>query len=107
MTLQTELFMLRRDAGMKQEELATIVGVRRETIGLLEHGKYNPSLNLALDIASVFGKNVEEIFTFYPETEEEIKKAKNIKAKNSELRKKAEQKETQQNILKALAPEKF
>ena len=49
---------------MKQEELAQLVGVRRETIGNLENGKYNPSLKLAMDIARVFGCTVEELFCF-------------------------------------------
>lgn len=48
---------------MKQEELASKVGVRRETIGNLENGKYNPSLVLAWNIAKVFGVTIEEIFT--------------------------------------------
>ena len=48
---------------MKQEELARLVGVRRETIGNLEKGKYNPSLVLAWNIAQVFGVTIEEIFT--------------------------------------------
>ena len=49
--------------GMKQEELARRVGVRRETIGNLENGRYNPSLVLAWNIAGVFGVPIEEIFT--------------------------------------------
>ena len=48
---------------MKQEELAARVGVRRETIGNLEKGKYNPSLVLASNIAKVFGVTIEELFT--------------------------------------------
>ena len=48
---------------MKQEELAARVGVRRETIGNLEKGKYNPSLVLAWNIAKVFGVTIEELFT--------------------------------------------
>ena len=48
---------------MKQEELAARVGVRRETIGNLEKGKYNPSLVLAWNIAKVFGVTLEELFT--------------------------------------------
>lgn len=48
---------------MKQEELAATVGVRRETIGNLEKGKYNPSLVLAWNIAKVFSVSIEEIFT--------------------------------------------
>ncbi|WP_300253059.1 helix-turn-helix transcriptional regulator [uncultured Subdoligranulum sp.] len=49
--------------GMKQEDLARLVGVRRETIGNLEKGRYNPSLVLAWNIAKVFGVTIEEIFT--------------------------------------------
>lgn len=49
--------------GMKQEELAARTGVRRETIGNLEKGKYNPSLVLAWHIAKVFHVTIEEIFT--------------------------------------------
>ena len=45
---------------LKQEELAKLVGVRRETIGNLEKGKYNPSLVLAWNIAQVFGVPIEE-----------------------------------------------
>lgn len=52
---------------MKQEELAKLVGVRRETIGNLEKGRYNPSLVLAWNIAQVFGVSIEEIFTVEPE----------------------------------------
>lgn len=48
---------------MKQEELAAKVGVRRETIGNLEKGTYNPSLVLAWNIAKVFDVAIEEIFT--------------------------------------------
>lgn len=48
---------------MKQEELASIVGVRRETIGNLEKGRYNPSLVLAWNIAKVFDVTIEEVFT--------------------------------------------
>ncbi len=49
--------------GMKQEDLAKLTGVRRETIGNLEKGKYNPSLVLAWNIAKVFQISIEEIFT--------------------------------------------
>ena len=48
---------------LKQEELPRRVGVRRETIGNLEKGRYNPSLVLAWNIAKVFGVPIEEIFT--------------------------------------------
>lgn len=54
---------LRARHDMKQEELAAMVGVRRETIGNLEKGKYNPSLVLAWNIAKVFGVTIEDVFT--------------------------------------------
>ncbi len=62
--LKTKLHELRKERNMQQVELATLVGVRRETIGNLENGKYNPSLKLAMDIAKVFDRTVEEIFFF-------------------------------------------
>lgn len=62
--LVTKIHELRRERNMQQAELAELVGVRRETIGNLENGKYNPSLKLAIDIAKVFGKTVEEVFMF-------------------------------------------
>ncbi|MCI9195146.1 MAG: helix-turn-helix transcriptional regulator [Angelakisella sp.] len=49
--------------GLNQEELARLVGVRRETISNLEKGRYNPSLVLAWNIAKVFGVAIEEVFT--------------------------------------------
>ena len=55
---------------MKQEELARLVGVLRETIGNLEKGRYNPSLVLAWNIAQVFGVSIEEIFTVEPEQQD-------------------------------------
>lgn len=52
---------------MTQNELAKLVGVRRETIVHLENGKYNPSLKLAMDIAKVFDTTVENLFKFIEE----------------------------------------
>lgn len=65
--LQTRIKELRAAHGMDQAQLAELVGVRRETIGRLENGQYNPSLRLAMDIAKVFGLTVEQIFTFTEE----------------------------------------
>ena len=47
---------------MTQEQLASQVEVTRQTIIALEAGKYLPSLHLAIKIARVFGKQVEEVF---------------------------------------------
>ena len=49
---------------LTQEELAKKVNVRRETIVFLEQNKYNPSLKLAHDLASVFSVAIEELFIF-------------------------------------------
>lgn len=65
--LKTRIHELRRAVNMQQAELADLVGVRRETISNLEKGKYNPSLKLAMDIAKVFHKTVEEVFQFVDE----------------------------------------
>ena len=57
----------RERLGITQGELANRVGVRRETIVHLENGKYNPSLRLAMDIASLFETTVETLFRFVEE----------------------------------------
>jgi DNA-binding XRE family transcriptional regulator len=67
MTLKTRLREFRARDNMTQEDLATLVGVRRETIVHLEKGDYNPSLKLAMDIARVFGTTVETLFAFTDE----------------------------------------
>lgn len=64
MALSTKLREYREAKGLKQADLAELVGVRRETIVNLEKGKYNPSLKLAMDIAKVFHTTVEELFFF-------------------------------------------
>jgi len=55
---------------MTQQELAGRVGVSRQTVIAIEKGKYNPSVGLALRIASVFGMSVEALFSL-DETEGE------------------------------------
>ncbi len=60
--IKTRIREYRAKYNMKQEELAARVGVRRETIGNLEKGRYNPSLVLAWKIAQVFGVPIEELF---------------------------------------------
>lgn len=58
----TNLKSYREAAKLTQKELADKVGVRRETIVHLEGNKYNPSLELALQIAKVFDVSVDTIF---------------------------------------------
>ena len=55
----------------KQEELAAIVGVSRQTIISIEKGRYNPSIILAFKIAKHYGKSIEEIFIYEEEKHEE------------------------------------
>jgi DNA-binding XRE family transcriptional regulator len=64
MALKTRIREYREKTGMKQSELAELVGARRETIVHLENGKYNRSLKLAMDIAKVFHVTVEDLFEF-------------------------------------------
>lgn len=54
----------RLSKGLTQEQLADMVGVRRETIMRLEKAQYNPSLKLAVDISRAVGAAIEEIFVF-------------------------------------------
>lgn len=51
-------------AGMdlSQEELAELVGVTRQTIGMIEAGKYNPTLNLCLAICKALHKTLDKLF---------------------------------------------
>ena len=51
---------------MSRRELADALGVHYQTIGYLERGEYNPSLNLALRIAAFFDVPVEVIFSIEP-----------------------------------------
>ena len=66
--IQNRMKEFRAKYNMKQEDLAKLVGVRREPIGNLENGRYNPSLVLAWNIAIVFGVAIEEIFTVEEES---------------------------------------
>lgn len=65
--LVTKLKQYRASHNLSQADLAKAVGVRRETIGNLENGKYNPSLKLAMDIAKLFSVSIEDIFSYNSE----------------------------------------
>jgi putative transcriptional regulator len=52
----------RIESDMKQEDLAKIVGVTRQTIGLIEAGDYNPTLNLCISICKALGKTLNDLF---------------------------------------------
>ncbi|RWS45213.1 transcriptional regulator [Bacillus mycoides] len=64
MAFVTKIKEFRAKLNMTQEDLAKQIGVRRETISHLEKGKYNPSLQLAHDIAKALHSSIDEIFIF-------------------------------------------
>ena len=55
---------LRARHNLTQDDLAKMVGVRRETILYLEKGKYNPSLKLAHDVAKALKTTIDDLFIF-------------------------------------------
>ena len=61
--LHNRLAVLRAESGLTRQELADALTVNYQTIGYLERGEYNPSLELALRIAEHFGLPVEAIFS--------------------------------------------
>jgi len=54
--------LARVEKGLSQQELADLVGATRQTIGLIEKGKYNPSLNLCIRISKTLGKTLDKLF---------------------------------------------
>ncbi len=52
----------RLECDMNQEDLAKAVGVTRQTIGLIEAGNYNPTLNLCIAICRALGKTLNDLF---------------------------------------------
>ena len=73
MYLKNNLDKLRKLKGLTQEEFAKELKVSRQTVSAIENGKYNPSLNLAFDIALYFNKTIEEIFIYEKEENHEKK----------------------------------
>lgn len=58
---------IRKERGIRQEELAKMLGVSRQTISSLETGRYNPSIFLAYKIAKLFDMSIEDVFIFEEE----------------------------------------
>lgn len=52
----------RIECDMNQEDLANAVGVTRQTIGMIETGNYNPTLNLCIAICKALGKTLNDLF---------------------------------------------
>lgn len=67
--VKNRLEELRKQRGIRQEELASALEVSRQTIGSLENGRYNPSIVLAFKIARYFDMSIEEIFIYEEEGE--------------------------------------
>ena len=65
--MKNNLEALRRQRGIRQEELSDALCVSRQTIGSLENGRYNPSILLAFKIARYFGMSIEDIFIYEEE----------------------------------------
>jgi len=60
--IENRVKLARVEKNLTQEQLADLVGVTRQTIILIEAGKYNPTLKLCLMIKKVTGKNLDELF---------------------------------------------
>ena len=60
--MKNKLEELRKQKGIRQEDLAQALGVSRQTVISLEKGKYNPSLALAFKLARYFALSIEDIF---------------------------------------------
>nr|WP_314610835.1 helix-turn-helix transcriptional regulator [uncultured Lachnoanaerobaculum sp.] len=62
--MRNKLDKLRKIKGLTQEEFAKELRVSRQTVSAIENGKYNPSLDLAFEIALYFNMTIEEVFTY-------------------------------------------
>lgn len=62
--MKTKIKEYRAKLNLTQDQLANLVGVRRETIVFLEQGKYNPSLKLAHDVAFALKTTITNLFIF-------------------------------------------
>lgn len=61
--MKNNIRVARAEVRMTQQQLAEAVGVSRQTVNAIESGKFVPSTLLALKIARLFGKSVEELFS--------------------------------------------
>ena len=67
--MENRLEEIRKARGIKQEDLATELGVSRQTISSLEKGRYNPSILLAFKIARHFDMSIEDVFIYREEAQ--------------------------------------
>lgn len=61
--MKNRIHELRKAAGLRQEDVASILRVTRQTINAIENNKYDPTLALAMRLARLLGTTVEELFT--------------------------------------------
>jgi len=61
--MKNKIKQLRKSEGLRQEDLANLLGVSRQTIIAIENNKYNPTLELAMKLAKLLKTPVEDIFT--------------------------------------------
>ena len=59
-----KLKLARVEKGLSQQDLADLVSATRQTLGLIEKGKYNPSLNLCIKIAKTLDKTLNDLFWY-------------------------------------------
>lgn len=64
--LYNRITLLREGAGWSRKELADRLGINVQTVGYLERHEYNPSLELAFDIAALFELPIEAVFSRQP-----------------------------------------
>ena len=64
--IYNRLPVLRVERGLSRQDLATALGINYQTVGYLERGEYNPSLELAFRISEFFGLPIEAIFSRQP-----------------------------------------
>lgn len=73
MTLLNRLKEYRSRLGVNQTEMGKLAGVSRQTISQIERGDYSPSVTLALKLAKICEVNVEDIFIYEEEINDEGK----------------------------------
>ena len=64
--IHNRIAVLRAERGLSRKDLAEAIDIHYRTVGYLEHGKYNPSLELAFRLSEYFGLPIEAIFSPRP-----------------------------------------
>jgi DNA-binding XRE family transcriptional regulator len=67
-TIHNRIAVLRAERGLTRQQLAQALGINYQTVGYLERGDYNPSLELAFRMAEFFGLPLEAVFSRQPFT---------------------------------------